>query len=468
MKACPKNIRTRLALWYAVILGVILAGCAVTVVTVFSHGLREEFDRNLKEHFERANRHLEKAPSGQIGLRKPERAAQNPQRDFAEAVPVQVLDEAGSLLYQSPAWEHAELSKVPLITSIGAEQQIFSFRNPTAARFRLMHGPAHLENSKLRLRVALSEERVWKEIRELILVFVILFPIGMLSAGLAGYWMASKALRPVEQISRQAEAISAENLKERLRVANPDDELGLLARVINRLLERLEKSFDELKRFTSDASHELRTPLQALRSLGEVALQKDQETRYYRDVISSMLEETDRMSRLTHSLLTLSRADSGNYRLQKTPTSLQVLVGEIRSLIGILAEEKGQKLNIQVDSSLEANVDPLIFRQAVVNLVDNAIKYSPQGAEILVRLASNGVGQAIVEVRDQGSGVSKEHQQRIFDRFYRVDKSRSRDLGGSGLGLSIAKWAVEAHGGKIELDSLPDYGSTFRIILPVS
>lgn len=461
-----RNIRTRLSVWYALILGVILVACAVAVVSVFSHGLREEFDRTLVEHFERADRHFERDGAGKIRLRLPERTGKNPQRDFGEEVPVEVLAQDGTVLFRSAAWERAKLNETVTPISFFPGRNTHSFRAEGGERFRMMQGSSHFEESQFWLRTALSEERLWKELRELIVVFLILFPLAMIAAGGAGFLMASKALKPIQQISQQTEKISADNLKERLHVANPDDELGMLTRVINSLLSRLERSFEELKRFTSDASHELRTPLQALKSLGEVALQKEQQAPYYREVISNMLEETDRMTGLTQSLLTLSRADAGNYKLQKTTTSLRDLIEEVRNLLEILAEEKGQKISLKADSRIDVEVDPIIFRQAIMNLVDNAIKYSPPKSEISISLLRGINGDAIIEVRDQGPGISMEHQSRVFDRFYRVDKSRSRELGGSGLGLSIAKWAVEAHEGRIELESTSERGSTFRIVLP--
>lgn len=464
-----KNIRTRLAVWYALILGGILTACAMAVVAVFSHGLREEFDRTLTEHFERANRHLERDAAGKIRLRRAERTGRDPAiRDFGEEIPVEVLSQDGNVLYRSAAWDRAKIDEFAVSNPLTADRKARSFRADGGERFRMMQGISHFEESQFWLRTALSEERVWKEVKELILVFLILLPLAMIATGGAGYWMASKALKPIQDISRQTEMISAEKLKERLQVANPDDELGLLTRVINSLLSRLEKSFEELKRFTSDASHELRTPLQALKSLGEVALQKNQEANYYREVISNMLEETDRMTGLTQSLLTLSRADAGNYKLQKSPTQLHNLLEEVRSLLEILAEEKGQKIVLKANSQILANVDQIIFRQAIMNLVDNAIRYSPNNSEISISLSHRNNGDVLIEVSDQGPGIPAEHQSRIFDRFYRIEKSRSRELGGSGLGLSIAKWAVEAHDGRIELESIPERGSIFRIVFPTT
>jgi len=257
-----------------------------------------------------------------------------------------------------------------------------------------------------------------------------------------------------------------ERLNERLPVENPDDELGQLAQAFNATLARLEGAFEQLRRFTADASHELRTPLTAIRSVGEVALQTPKSATEYRDVIGSMLEETDRLTRLVDSLLTLSRADAGHVHVDRAEISLLGLAQEASSLVEVLAEEKRQRISVQGDSTLVISGDRLILRQALINLIDNAIKYSPTGAEIGVQVHQGKDNQVIVEVIDKGPGVSKEHQSRIFDRFYRVDRARSREWGGAGLGLAIARWAVEVHGGQIAVESAEGEGSTFRVTLP--
>jgi heavy metal sensor kinase len=461
----PKHIRTHLALWYSAILGGILITVALGVSLFFLHGLREEFDRTLSESFERGARHLEISSTGLFGMRKPEPTPKNPNRDFANEIPIEVFSSSGEHLYQSAAWKNARLSE----TAPGnfSERFIKSIQSSAGERFRVVTGHHSIGTQDLVVRVAASEERIWHEVWELVSIFLFAIPVALILSGIAGYWMAAKALRPVEIMSRRAQAISAENLNERLPVQNPEDELGALATVINSLLTRVEKSFEELKRFTSDASHELRTPLQALRSVGEVALQSEQSSKYYREVISSMLEETDRMSKLTQSLLSLSRADSGNFKLNRTPTDLNSLVKEVNNLLEPLAEEKKQSLITGPAEEAQVNIDPVVFRQAVMNLVDNAIKYSPRNSQILSQVSRDN-GSIIIEVRDQGPGIPLEHREKIFQRFYRVDKSRSRELGGAGLGLAITKWAVESHGGTLELKCDPTGGSVFRICLDES
>ena len=179
-----------------------------------------------------------------------------------------------------------------------------------------------------------------------------------------------------------------------------------------------------------------------------------------------MLEETDRLTRLVDSLLTLSRADAGHTHVQRTDISLLGLAQEASSLVEVLAEEKQQRISVEGVPTLIVSGDRLILRQALINLIDNAIKYSPAEAEILVRVAAGKDNQLIVEVVDRGPGVPQEHRSRIFDRFYRVDSARSREWGGAGLGLAIAQWAVEVHGGQITLQSVEGQGSTFRVALP--
>jgi len=252
-----------------------------------------------------------------------------------------------------------------------------------------------------------------------------------------------------------------------LSIENPEDELGKLGTVFNAMLGRLQAAFEQLRRFTADASHELRTPLTAIRSVGEVALQDQRSPAEYRDVIGSMLEEVDRLTRLAESLLALSRADGGHVQFQHEDISLVHLAKEARSVVEVLAEEKQQRIDIEGDANFVVSVDRLIFRQAIVNLLDNAIKYSPPGSHILIRVQSGGDKQVFLDVVDQGPGIPSEHQPYVFDRFYRVDKARTREWGGTGLGLSITRWAVEAHGGDITLKSEASRGSAFRVSLPL-
>jgi heavy metal sensor kinase len=272
-------------------------------------------------------------------------------------------------------------------------------------------------------------------------------------------------LAPIGAMAAKAGEITAEHLSERLPVEDPHDEFGRLATVCNQTFARLEDSFERLRRFTADASHELRTPLTALRSVGEVGLQENNDAAACREVIASMLEETDRLTKLVDSLLTLSRADAGSVPIIREQTDLSALAIDVADCIQVLAEEKEQSLVVDAAEPVFAEIDPTTLRQALLNLVDNAVKYTPQQGHISV-VVRKTPAEAIIEVIDDGCGIPKEHQARIFDRFYRIDKGRSRDMGGSGLGLAITSWAVEVNGGCIELESEEGHGSRFRIVLP--
>jgi signal transduction histidine kinase len=220
-----------------------------------------------------------------------------------------------------------------------------------------------------------------------------------------------------------------------------------------------------MRRFTADASHELRTPLTALRSVGEVGLQERPDDKLFGDVVGSMLEEADRLTHLVDTLLTLSRADVGQVRLACDPVDLAALAGDVAHYLTDLADEKQQTLHFDAPAPVIVSGDRLVLRQALVNIVDNAIKYSANGTSIDVRAGGDGQ-HGWIEVADQGPGIGEADRQRVFERFYRVDKARSREEGGTGLGLSLAQWAIEANGGRIDLESALGRGSVFRLLVP--
>src|SRR5437660_6303418 len=464
MRLRPRNVRSRLTLWYVLVLASLLALYAGVASFFLFLSLREDFDQNLLQDVETVEGMLTKEPNGGVSLHSSHPGAAEPRIGRF----IEVWSPQGSLLYRS-----AELQDQMLGGPPGPDEGLHdptpsTTRLPNGTRVRQVSGVYHIEDQRVVLRVAYSEERLWRELGEFGQVLLLGFPIAVLLAGFGGYALARKALAPIDSMATQAKTISAERLGERLSIENPEDELGKLGAVFNDTLARLQAAFDQLRRFTSDASHELRTPLTAIRSVGEVALQDQRSPAEYRDVIGSMLEEVDRLTRLSESLLALSRADAGHVYIQREEIPLLRLAEEARSVVDVLAEEKRQHIDIEGDASLVVSVDRLILRQAVVNLLDNAIKYSPTESRILVRVQSGGDKQVFLDVIDQGPGIPLEHQPYVFDRFYRVDKARTREWGGTGLGLSITRWAVEAHGGGITLKSKDGHGSTFRISLPLA
>jgi len=246
-----------------------------------------------------------------------------------------------------------------------------------------------------------------------------------------------------------------------------------MARVLNGLLVRLGESFEKLQHFTSDVSHELRTPLAAIRSVGEVGLQEDHSTEKYRDIIGSMLEEVARLTAMIDTLLTIAHADSGVVELHRTVFPLNDLVQESVAVVGVLAEDKKQTILVDGQSQLSVSADRNFLRMAVINLLDNAVKYSPAGSTVRLRLSDGDAISDLAQfvelaIEDEGPGIPEDKAARVFDRFYRVDEGRTRDAGGAGLGLAIAKWAVETHGGTIDLKSRLPNGSVFYIRLPIA
>jgi heavy metal sensor kinase len=458
-QAC--SIRVRLTLWYAGALALILILYAAGVFLFVRSSLSTELDRRLREDFEVAEDLLERTSDRGIQWRTRHQHEDEASPDSGRWV--EVWDLNGVLLHRNSPGAGAELGFIAAEHVLS--QNVSESIRVADSRVRVLSGRYAIGGQPVVIRVARSEESMWHELRELLLAMGLGLPLAVGLAGFGGYMLARGALAPVSAMADRARQITVDRLHERLPIENPDDELGNLAIAFNETFARLEHSFEQLRRFTADASHELRTPLTAIRSVGEVALREERSPLSYREVIGSMLEEADRLARLADSLLTLSRAETGHLRLSLEEVDLVELVRQVSSHLGVLAEEKRQVISIEGTTPVSAKVDRLVIRQALVNLLDNAIKHSPEGARIRVVVGDQGDAPA-VEIMDQGPGIGAEHLEHIFDRFYRVDKARSREQGGAGLGLSIARWAVEIHGGHIEVESTVGKGTTFRVVLP--
>jgi signal transduction histidine kinase len=306
---------------------------------------------------------------------------------------------------------------------------------------------------------------LWKpaSLRDLAATLAWLWGLMMVIAGVAAFFIARQLLAPVGKLVAETRHLSAKDLSRRLPVTNPHDELGQLAAGLNETLEQLESSFAELDRLTADVSHELRTPLTAMRAVGEVAL-RERNPAILHDALCSMLEEIVRMNQLIDRLLLLTRSDNSEIPLQMEAGPVRAVLVGVNDALSLVAEEKQQQLQTECPDHLLAVFDPALLRLALMNLTQNAIRYSPAGKPIRLRAFAEQ-DDVVVEVADQGPGIAAEHQQKIFERFYRVDKARSRAEGGVGLGLAIVKWSVERMGGTVGLDSEPGRGSVFRIRL---
>lgn len=450
------NLRVRLTIWHVAVVVVVLAAYVLVVYAFVSRNASESLDRRLRADFYWAAAAVEDGPGGLT--------LSEPQLDLfvdEEAPWVQVRSVGGRQLLLSNA--EARRRPIPGVEVLAArrEGRVVSF--PTAAgTVRVLSGRGSIGDRLLTIQVARSEQPMREELRELLLVFAFGLPLAVGMAGLGGYVLARRALAPVERITTMARSITADRLGERLPIDRPDDEMGRLAVVINETFARLQASFEQMSRFTADVSHELRTPLTALRSVGEVGLRGRRDEAAYRGIIGSMLEEADRLAGLVDRLLTLSRAETHQAPLMLEAVDLRALAENVATHIGVLAEEKAQRLEVESAGAPVALADRVVLRQALINLVDNAIKFTPDGGRVAVRVFEMA-DDAVVEVVDGGPGIAMDVRGRIFDRFYRDERASGA---GTGLGLSIAQRAIEASGGRLSLASTGAGGSTFRIAMP--
>ncbi|GFO70397.1 two-component sensor histidine kinase [Geomonas limicola] len=449
MKPRP-SIRLRLTLWYSAALAAIILCFALGVYWSVRSSLLSSLDAQLERDLATVTRVARDEPNEIHEL------AQHGSVDLFQ------VREGSVVLAETGDWIKAGLEKAQLA---GTNRGPRSWTGPGGNSYRLdaltVTAPGHL----YQVVVAEDERDLRASLKSLKFILLLGVPLALALALIGGYFLAGRFLAPLAAMAQKAGEITADRLSERLPYGQ-DDEFGKLAQVFNATFARLEASFERLRRFTSDASHELRTPLTAIRSVGEVGLQKGQDAAALREVIASMLEEADRLTELVDSLLTLSRAESGTLQLKPEPTELGVLAAEVVECLEVLAEEKEQSLVLEANQAVLADIDRATLRQALMNILDNAVKYSPEGTRITIRTAV-AAGKAALEVQDSGPGIAEEHIAKVFERFYRIDSARSREVGGTGLGLAIARWAVELNGGQISVDSEPGKGCTFRITLPL-
>ena len=471
MRFRPRYIRDRLTLWYVGIFGAVLGIyiCGACILQYWQ--LSDQLHHAEIQDLETVEGLLYFTPDGRLLLHEDYHS--HPESHLLLDRYMEVLSPDGQVLLRNDRLHGMDLGGAPAPREgeIGYESKRMHLADGTRA---LAISHLHiLQGKPLIIRLAYSTEPVTERLFEFIGLLLLALPAALVVAGFAGYRVAGKALNPLEEMARRTEQITAQRLNERIPVDNPDDEFGHMSRVLNGLLSRLSESFEKLQHFTSDVSHELRTPLAAIRSVGEVALQGEHSPEKYRDIIGSMLEEVARLTAMIDTLLTIAHADSGAVELLRTTFKLTDLVQESVAVVGVLAEDKKQTILVGGNSQLSVSADRSFLRMAVINLLDNAVKYSPAGSTIGVNVrdterAPDGATLVGVVIEDEGPGIPEGKAERVFDRFYRVDEGRTRDAGGAGLGLAIAKWAVEAHGGAISLTSRLPHGSIFSIWLPTA
>ncbi len=462
------SIRVRLSLWYGTALALSFAIFAFVLYAVVARGLRDQVDNSLEQAAAVAVRALEQRGIG------PSLPFEDLAADFPELAVLdkffQIFSPAGKITIQSP---NVRLHDIPL-SRTALESALLGQATFESAKFR-GESPVRILSVPIRrgailvniVQVGTSLHPVEHTLRRMLAVFLVATPIALLVALVGGWFLAGRALKPVDAITHAARRIAAGDLSQRLTTPPSSDEIGQLAATFNDMIARLDASFQQVRRFTADASHELRTPLTVLRGEAELALRRPRPVEDYRLVLESSLEEIDRMSRIVDELLFLARANLGEVRMESKPVRLDQLVQDIQRQAVVLGQE--QTVEVVADALEPVTVlgDELRLRELILNLVDNAIKYSRAGGKVELTLKEDH-GLARLSVSDHGIGIPPEAQARIFDRFYRTDEARAHCKKGTGLGLSICKWIAEAHQGRIEVRSTVGQGAQFTVVLPLA
>ena len=491
------SIRARMTLWYTGILAATVLVLGGVAYGLLMRGLWNDVDSTLERVARAAAQAAQQTATEFVPPDMNELLRRYFGSNFADRF-YQFLDPRGEVDPRLPRERGAPLSVSPKALKNATEGYGTFETLPNGGQYPLrvftfpIVEPGRLVNV---LQVGMSLEGLLRERQNFLWALATLTPLGLILAGGGGWLLARRVLRPVDQMTQAARRIEAERLAERLEGAEADDELGRLARTLNEMLARLEAGFAQMRRFSADASHELRTPLTILKGEIEVALRSAREPAEYEQILASALEEVERMARLVDDLLMLSRADAGALRWDRELVELDRLVEEAAKQGEVLARGREVQVAIQGLEPLIAHGDEQRLRQLLLNLVDNAVKYTPPAGRVTLSLRRVGgeidglpapspgavpghpiiqspnhppVEWAEITVSDTGVGIPPEALPRVFERFYRVDGARSREAGGTGLGLCIAKTIAAAHAGTIRVQSAPGVGSTFTVRLPLA
>jgi heavy metal sensor kinase len=466
------SIRVRLTLWYAALLTVTIVALSTFLVLQLRSDLREALEDDARSSTLELGRVMaedaadpEAAANGSDGLDDFDEEAREILGPSGAAA--QLLDEDGRVVGRygavtvgaplvtredtRAAWNAPPYT---FITSRGEQQQHYLVRVtmiPTADGPRL-------------LALAESMQPVEDAVARVVLLLLVAGPAAVLVTSLAAYWLARKALRPVERMTSDAKDIGIDRLHERVAVPAIADETRDLALTLNAMLDRIQTGVTEKHQLIADASHELRTPLAVMRTELDVSLRRDELSGPARSALLSVREEVDRMTRIVDNLLTLAQADEGRLELLTAPVRICQVAEEAVASVAAMADARAVSLVAGGDAS-ECLADAQRLRLAVTNLLENAIDFSPAGGVVRVNCWERG-NEVGITVSDDGPGIPAEDLERLFDRFYRVDHARGRDLGGSGLGLAICRELAHAHGGRVWVESELGAGSSFSLALP--
>jgi two-component system, OmpR family, sensor kinase len=472
------SVRARLTFYYTAAFAAVLLVLAVTMYAILQRENVQRIDADISQiadsflttvHAELKNE--PEPPPVKIAI--DEAINEHSFRDYVFLV----FGSDGNLIESSPAnfsmrrnsnFSAAELSRSPsfqqLLLSAGSAREGFANVKGEEGRFRGYLRRFSTPQGQFSLVVLFSLHQPEEFLESIRHALALIIPLGILLASAGGYFLARRALAPVATMSQQASKIDAANLHDRLAVVNQRDELGVLAQSFNQLLDRLAHSMDQQRRFMADASHELRTPVAILRGEADVALSQPQRSvGEYRESLQILRDEARRLSQIVENLFTLARADAGNYPLAKSQFYLDELLGECVRAARTLAAAKNIRLDLQSEEELLVDADEPLIRRMILNLIDNAIKFSPAGGQVSVTAHREG-SRYVVAVKDAGTGIPIDLQPRVFERFFRADKARTHQSDpstGAGLGLAISRWIAEAHHGELKLVSSDENGSVF-------
>ncbi len=381
----------------------------------------------------------------------------------------QILDPNGKPLYTSRGFHEIgyELQDRVLVNAKNRKETVEEINSyPGKVAFRIISTPVYRDGRLTEvIQLGTQLHYVQKNLSHFGKYILIALPIILALGTLGGWVLARRSLSPIGYIAAKAQSITSQNLSERLATRGTDDEMDDLIRTINGMISRLEGSFKRMAEFTADASHELKTPICAMRGEAEVLLLKERKVEEYQEGLANFIEQFDHLNQMINDLILLSKVDTTDVALKMAPLRLDLLMRDLCNFFQILAEQKNIALEIGPLEEVTVTGDKVRLQQLFTNLIDNAIKYTWRGAIHIT--VEKKEGAVAVKVIDTGMGIPEEEREKIFKRFYRMDKSRSRETGGVGLGLSISEWIAHAHEGRIEVDSKINRGSTFTVYLPL-
>jgi heavy metal sensor kinase len=456
------SIKFRFTIWYLLVLAVLLSALSAGVYFYLSRSLY----RSLDDSLELRSTQLCSIPAILESIRQGEF-----QEELGEIV-ILYFYSGDQLMEVSPRGTNITLSHEFISQAIAGSSLFATIRSAEGEGLHLLAVPINLSMSgplpsiqPATLVIARSTKQIDQALAGLVHTLIIAVPLTLALAAGGGIFLARRALKPVDKIAQTAQEIEESDLSRRINV-NTKDELGRLAATLNAMIGRLEKAFQRQKQFTSDASHELRTPLAVIEAESTLALQKERPPSDYRQSLETISQESRQMSFLIDQLLALARADAGKEQWNFTEVNLGKLIVNLSTDVEVLCQEKGVSFQLGQTQDLVVKGDEARLRELFMNLLDNAIRYTPAPGTVSVSLRREGQ-MAVVAITDTGVGIPAEDIPFIFERFYRVDKSRSRADGGSGLGLAICQHIAEVHGGKIEVESQVGTGSTFSVRLPL-